>query len=75
MTHSMLVVDASAAVEYLLRTPLGTAVGEIVENAELAAPELMDAEVVAVLRRAVLHENLSNERALAAIRDLVTWEG
>jgi len=74
VTRSTLVIDASAAVEYLLRTPLGMAVGEIAENADLAAPELMDAEVVAVLRRAVLHGNLSNERALTAIGDLVTWQ-
>lgn len=74
MTRSTFVIDASAAVEYLLRTHLGMAVGEVVENADLAAPELMDAEVVAVLRRAVLHENLSNERALAAIDDLVAWQ-
>ncbi len=74
MIPSAFVIDASAAVEYLLRTPLGVAVGEIVENTDLAAPELMDAEVVAVLRRAVLHENLSNERALAAISDLGTWQ-
>lgn len=74
MIRSAFVIDASAAVEYLLRTPLGTAVSEIVANADLAAPELMDAEVVAVLRRAVLRGNLSNERALAAIDDLVTWQ-
>ena len=73
MIRSAFVIDASAAVEYLLRTPLGMAVGEIIESVELAAPELMDAEVVAVLRRAVLREHLSEQRALAAIDDLATW--
>ena len=67
------VIDASAAVEYLLRTALGTAVGEVAGNADLAAPELMDAEVVAVLRRAVLRGHLSEERALTALNDLRTW--
>lgn len=67
------VIDASAAVEYLLRTALGKAVGEVIESAVLAAPELMDAEVVAVLRRAVLHEHLPEERAVTALADLTTW--
>ena len=67
------VIDASAAFEYLLRTALGRAVGEVIESAGLAAPELMDAEVVAVLRRAVLHENLPEERAVTALEDLATW--
>lgn len=74
MIRSAIVIDASAAVEYLLRTSLGVSVGEIIENTDLAAPELMDAEVVAVLRRGVLQGNLSNERALAAISDLGTWQ-
>ena len=73
MTRSTLVIDASAAVEYLLRTPLGLVVGDIVADADLAAPELMDAEVMAVLRRAVLHEHLPDDRALAALDDLATW--
>ena len=73
MTRSILVIDASAAVEYLLRTPLGLVVGDIVADADLAAPELMDAEVIAVLRRAVLHEHLPEDRALATLDDLATW--
>ena len=44
------VVDASVAVEYLLRTPLGVAVADLLDSASLTAPELMDAEVVSVLR-------------------------
>ena len=47
------VIDASVAVEYLLRTPLGLTVAEIIEGATLVAPEMMDAEVLSVLRRAV----------------------
>ena len=49
MTH--FVVEASVAVEYLLRTPLGLTVADMIEGASLTAPELMDAEVVSVLRR------------------------
>ena len=52
------VVDASVAVEYLLRTPLGLSVADMIEGASLAAPELMDAEVLSVLWRAVLKGHL-----------------
>ena len=53
-----LVVDASVAVEYLLRTPLGLTLADTIDNASLLAPELMDAEVLSVLRRAVLSGHL-----------------
>ena len=45
------VVDASVAVEYLLRTPRGLSVADIIESASLAAPELMDVEVLSTQRR------------------------
>ena len=67
------VVDASVAVEYLLRTPVGESVAELLESAVLLAPELMDAEVLSVLRRAVLHGHLEEARALLAVDDLVHW--
>ena len=67
------VVDASVAVEYLLRTPVGESVAELLESAVLLAPELMDAEVLSVLRRAVLHGHLAETRALLAVDDLVHW--
>ena len=67
------VVDASAAVEYLLRTPLGLTLAEMIEGASLAAPELLDAEVLSVLRRAVLRGRLDEARALMAIDDLMQW--
>jgi predicted nucleic acid-binding protein len=44
------------------------------EESELAAPELLDAEVLAVLRRAVLTRRLSTARARSAIDDLVDWD-
>ena len=57
-----LVVDASVAVEYLLRTALGRRVGPRIEQAELLAPELLEAEVLAVLRRAHLAGRLGEAR-------------
>ena len=67
------VIDASAAVEYLLRTPLGIALADTVENASLAAPELLDPEVTSALRRAVLAGRLDEERAVMALSDLAVW--
>ena len=67
------VVDASAAVEHLLRTTLGVRLEPILANAELAAPELLDAEVLAVLRREVLRGRLEETRAGEAVDDLAVW--
>ena len=67
------VVDASVAVEYLLRTPVGMSVASTIESAALVAPELMDAEVLAVLRRSVLRGKLDKARAEIAIDDLCHW--
>jgi predicted nucleic acid-binding protein len=67
------IIDASAAVEYLLRTPSGLQVDSLIANAEIAAPELMDAEVLSVLRRLVLSGELDQTRAETALDDLVHW--
>ena len=67
------VIDASVAVEYLLKTSLGLAVADIIDDASLVAPELMDAEALSVLRRAVLQQRLAEERAREAIDDLSHW--
>jgi predicted nucleic acid-binding protein len=70
---SRYVVDASAAAEYLLRTPLGLKVANIIEGGFLLAPELLDVEVLSVLRRAVLRRQLNEQRALRAVEDLMDW--
>ncbi len=70
---SRYVIDASAAVEYLLRTSLGLKVANIVEDGLLLAPELLDVEVLSVLRRAVLRREVDEQRALRAIEDLMSW--
>jgi predicted nucleic acid-binding protein len=67
------VIDASAAVEYLLRTALGVRVTELVDAANLAAPELLDAETLAVLRREVIAGRLAEVRAAEAVDDLRDW--
>ena len=70
---SRFVIDASAATEYLLRTPLGLKLVDILEDATLLAPELLAVEVMSVLRRAVLRGELSDQRALLALDDLTDW--
>ena len=67
------VIDAAAAVEYLLQTVLGVRVSSLVEDADLTSPELLDAEVLAVLRREVLCGRLDEERAGEAVEDLRNW--
>ena len=67
------VVDASVAVEYLLRTPLGLAAADTLDAAALIAPELMDVEVVSALRKAVLLGRLDEPRAVTAVTDLSRW--
>lgn len=68
------VIDASAAVEYLLRTTLGLKVAEVIANAFLVAPALIDVEVLSVLRRAVLQKKLAEQRAAEALEDLIDWQ-
>ena len=69
-----LVVDASAAVEYLLKTILGESLAPLLDEAALAAPELLDAEVLAVLRREVSRGRLKATRARQALDDLRDWD-
>jgi predicted nucleic acid-binding protein len=68
------VIDASVAVEYLLRTPLGRQTADLIEEAFLLAPELLDVEVLSVLRRAVLRRRLEVQRAQMAIDDFLDWQ-
>jgi predicted nucleic acid-binding protein len=68
------IVDASVAVEYLLRTQLGERLAPQLESHTLLAPELLDVEVLAVLRRAVRGKELSDERAQQALADLELWD-
>ena len=70
---SRYVIDASAAAEYLLRTNLGLKITELIEGADLIAPELLDVEVMSVLRRAVLQGRLDERRASSALEDLIAW--
>ena len=67
------VIDASVAVEYLLKTPIGLALADLLGRAALIAPELLDAEVLSALRGAVLGGRLDEGLALTALDDLAAW--
>ena len=68
----MIVLDASAAVEFLLNTPLGERVGDRLAagRTSLHAPQLLDVEVLHVLRRLCLGKVVSERRAAQALADL-----
>lgn len=68
------VVDASVAVEYLLQTSVGLKIAEVIEDALLIAPALLDVEVLSVLLRSVLHKKLDEQRAALALEDLMDWQ-
>jgi predicted nucleic acid-binding protein len=69
----MIVVDASALMEFLLQTPLGTRVEArlVRDGDEWHAPHLVDVEVTQGLRRLVRSGEVSPDRAAEALADLV----
>jgi predicted nucleic acid-binding protein len=69
----MIVLDASAAVDWLLQTSKGQSIENRIysRNETLHAPHLLDLEVTQVLRRLALQRVLSVHRANEAVRDLL----
>ena len=68
----MIVLDASAAVDWLLQTPAGQQIEKRIysRNESLHAPHLLDVEVAQVLRRLVREAAVSAQRAEDATQDL-----
>jgi predicted nucleic acid-binding protein len=68
----MLVLDASAAIDWLLHTAAGKEIEERIyrRSESLHAPHLLDVEVAQVLRRLVREGAVSAPRADQAIQDL-----
>lgn len=69
----MIVLDASAAVDWLLLTPAGQRIEKRIfsANESLHAPHLLDLEVTQVLRRLERERMVSAQRAAEAIEDLL----
>ena len=68
----MIVVDASAVIESLLRTPNAEAVdGRLfVPGQSLHAPHLLDVEIAQVIRRYAAKGEIDDDRGRAALADL-----
>ncbi len=69
----MIVLDASAAVDWLLQTSAGQSIERRIysRNETLHAPHLLDLEVTQVLRRLAFQGVVSALRADEAVRDLL----
>lgn len=69
----MIVLDASAAVDWLLQTSAGQQIEKRIysRNESLHAPHLLDLEVTQVLRRLLRQGTVPARRADEALRDLL----
>jgi predicted nucleic acid-binding protein len=68
----MIVVDASALLESLLRTPAAGAVERRLfePRQSLHVPHLLDVEIAQVIRQYAMHGEIDSERGRAALADL-----
>jgi predicted nucleic acid-binding protein len=68
----VIVLDASAAIEWLLQSPAGIKIDKRIFSISesLHAPHLLDVEVAQVLRRYVREKTISAERGAQALEDL-----
>jgi predicted nucleic acid-binding protein len=68
----MIVLDTSAAVDWLLRTPAGQRIDQRIYSHRdtLHSVHLIDVEFVQVLRRLVREGTLSSKRAMEAMEDM-----
>jgi predicted nucleic acid-binding protein len=68
----VIVLDASAAIEWLLQTSIGQQIEKFIfaRNESLHAPHFIDLEVTQVLRRLERERTISAKRADEAVRDL-----
>lgn len=67
----MTVLDTSGAVDFLLGGPASTVLGTLMlTEGELAAPDVLVFEVIAVLRRLALGGTVEADRAGGAVADL-----
>jgi predicted nucleic acid-binding protein len=68
----VIVLDASAAIEWLLRSPVGVKIDKRIfaRSESLHVPHLLDIEVAQVLRRYVREKMITSQRAQEALEDL-----
>jgi predicted nucleic acid-binding protein len=68
----VIVVDASAVLDVLLRTPAAKPIEQrlFASGETLHAPHLLDVEIAQVVRRYVAHGDIDSERGRVALEDL-----
>ncbi len=68
----MIVLDASATIEWLLQSPVGLKIDRRIfaPSESLHAPHLLDVEVAQVLRRFVRDNTITAQRGQEALEDL-----
>jgi predicted nucleic acid-binding protein len=68
----VIVLDASAAIEWLLQSPTGVKIDQRISasSQSLHAPHLLDVEVAQVLRRYVRDKTITARRGQEALEDL-----
>ncbi len=68
----MIVLDASAAIEWLLQSPVGIKIDHRIfaRSESLHAPHLLDLEIAQVLRRYVRDKAITAQRGQEALEDL-----
>ena len=68
----MIILDASAAIEWLIRTQTGIKIDKRIFSPQvpLHAPHLLDVEVAQVLRRYVRDKTITPQRGQEALEDL-----
>jgi predicted nucleic acid-binding protein len=67
----VIVLDASATIEWLLQSQAGVKIDQRIFSSEsLHSPHLLDVEVAQVLRRYVREKKISAERGKEALEDL-----
>jgi len=72
----MLVVDASCLYEVLVGPPLGEQIrGRLASDPDQVAPQLIDVEVLSVIRRDLLLGRLDATAGDQAVEDLRDWPG
>jgi predicted nucleic acid-binding protein len=72
----MLVVDASVLYEVITNgRHAGAARAVLASDGDQAAPQLLDAEVVGLIRRDLLHEALDGTASQLAVTALIQWPG
>jgi predicted nucleic acid-binding protein len=72
----VIVIDASAMLEFLLQTPLGSQVEARLfrDRDEFHAPHLLDVEVAQALRRLARTGDVRSDRAEGALADFVDFD-